>query len=154
MKPTERYKPAVAKDLLLFLAGAAWLVVGVLLLLRAFAWFEASPPANSAAGAGIGVVLGILVHRFGFIRIANKNVARILQMEGRRCLFAFIPWRSYVIIAVMIAMGALLRHSSVPRVYLGLLYTGIGMALAVSSLTYLRAYVAERRGTQTMPPTC
>ena len=49
-------------------------------------------------------------------------------------------WRSYLIVIVMIAMGIDLRHSPLPKPYLAVLYGGIGMALVLSSVRYLRHF--------------
>ena len=52
---------------------------------------------------------------------------------------------SYIIIAVMIIMGTLLRHSEIPKPYLAILYTGIGFALILSSIRYIRIFIKEIR---------
>jgi hypothetical protein len=93
--------------------------------------------------AGAGVVLALLVHHFGFLKIVDKNLERILPMHGMRCLFSFIPWKSYFIIAIMITMGATLRHSAIPKQYLAIVYLGIGLALILSSVRYIRVFFRE-----------
>ena len=64
-------------------------------------------------------------------------------MEGTKCVFSFMTWKSYVIVAVMVAMGALLRHSPIPKPYLAILYIGIGLALLLSSIRYLRVLLGQ-----------
>jgi len=59
-------------------------------------------------------------------------------MEGEKCVFSFMPWKSYLIITIMMATGFLLRNSPVPKLYLSVIYAGIGGALILSSLRYLR----------------
>ena len=78
-----------------------------------------------------------------YLKIVDKNIERILPMVDKKCLFSFITWKSYLIIIVMVAMGSLLRHSAIPKHYLAILYTGIGLALILSSLRYLRVFVQE-----------
>ena len=140
---TDRYKPAVTRNVLLFLAGIVWLLVGGMLVLLAGSWLSAAGEGSPYPPAGAGIALALLVHHFGFLKIANRNLARVLRMTGKKCLFAFVPWRSYLIIAVMIALGATLRHSAIPKRYLAILYLGIGLALALSSIRYLRIFVRE-----------
>ena len=136
----------------MFLAGFVWVCVGVMLLILASSWLSTAANANRAVFAGAGVVLALLVHHFGFLRIVNKNLRRILSMDGKKCLFAFIPWKSYLIIAVMIAMGMVLRHSAIPKQYLAVLYIGIGLALILSSVRYMRIFIREiRRQKQGLP---
>ncbi len=134
----EKYKPAVPQGVLLFLAGFVWLGVGAMLLSLAGAWLSVVPHAGYYASAG--GVLGLVAHRFAFSRIADRNLARLLPMDGKRCLFSFMPWKSYLTITVMITLGALLRHSTISREYLAVLYAGIGLALVLSGLRYMRAF--------------
>jgi len=95
--------------------------------------------------SGFGIVLALLVHHFGFLKIVDKNIERILPMVEKKCLFSFITWKSYMIILVMVALGTLLRHSAIPHQYLAILYTGIGLALILSSLRYIRVFIHEIR---------
>jgi hypothetical protein len=87
----------------------------------------------------------LLVHHFGFLKIVDKNIERILPMVDKKCLFSFITWKSYIIIMVMVALGTFLRHSAIPHRFLAILYTGIGLALILSSLRYLRVFLHEIR---------
>jgi hypothetical protein len=66
-------------------------------------------------------------------------------MDEKQCLFAFIPWKSYLMIALMITMGAILRHSSIPKPYLAILYTTIGLALILSSVRYIRTFFQVKK---------
>ena len=143
MRTRDKYKPAVTNSVLLFLAGAVWLCVGTVLVCLAFSWLSEAPNVNNYVFVGAGVVLGLLAHHFGFLRIADRNLERILPMKEKKCVFSFITWQSYLIIAVMIAMGTILRHSAIPKQYLAILYTGIGLALILSSVRYMRVFFEE-----------
>jgi len=139
----KKYKPAVPKAVLLLLAGGLWLSVGSMLLLLAISWLRDTAPINRYYFAGLGVVLALLVHHFAFLKIADKNLDRILPATERKCLFSFMPWKSYLVIPVMITLGIILRHSSVPKHYLAVLYIGIGLALVLSSVRYIRYFIKE-----------
>ena len=143
-----KIKPAVNKRVLLFLAGFMWLGVGTMLLFLSFSWLNAFRARGSFLFGGIGVIVALVVHHFGFLKIVDKNLGRILPMEGTKCVFSFITWKSYIIVAVMVAMGALLRHSPIPKPYLSILYIGIGMALLLSSVRYLRVLLSQIRKNQ------
>jgi len=145
MRKIDKYKPAVTKNLLLFLAGVVWLLVGIMLVFLAYTWLSASSDINIYLFAGAGVAIALFAHHFGFIKIANKNLNRILQMNGKKCLFAFVPWKSYLIIVIMITMGITLRHSAIPKPYLAILYIGIGLGLILSSMKYMRIFIREIR---------
>ena len=140
-----KIKPAVNKGVLLFLAGFMWLSVGTMLFFLSFSWLNAFQVHGSFLFGGIGVAVALVVHHFGFLKIVDKNLGRILPMEGTKCIFAFITWKSYIIVAVMVAMGILLRKSPIPKPYLSMLYLGIGLALILSSVRYLRALLSEIR---------
>jgi hypothetical protein len=138
-----KIKPAVNKRVLLFLAGFMWFGVGTILLFLSFSWLKAFQVHGSFLVGGIGVAVALVVHHFGFLKIVDKNLSRILPMEGTKCIFSFITWKSYIIVAVMVAMGALLRYSPIPKPYLSMLYIGIGLALILSSVRYLRVLLSQ-----------
>ena len=145
MRKIDLFKPAVTKSVLLLLAGSVWLCVGTMLLVLAHAWLSNAPGTIAIMFFGFGVVLALLVHHFGFLKIVDKNIERILPMVEKKCLFSFISWKSYIIILVMVALGTFLRHSAIPHRFLAILYTGIGLALILSSLRYLRVFLQEIR---------
>lgn len=143
MVEMDRYKPAVSNTILILVAGIVWICVGAMLMFLAFSWLSAETRVDMWLFSGAGILLALLVHHFGFLRIVDKNLRRLLQMSGKKCLFSFIPWRSYLIIAVMVALGAFLRHSVIPKKDLAILYIGIGLALVLSSVRYIRVCVGE-----------
>ena len=145
MRKINIYKPAVTKNVLLFLAGIIWVCVGTMLLFLAFSWLTKVSNINIYLFGGAGVILALLAHHFGFLKIVDKNLERILPMDEKKCLFSFMPWKSYLIIVVMISMGAILRHSMIPKQYLAILYTAIGLALILSSVRYMRIFFREIR---------
>ena len=136
----DKYKPTVTNTFLLFLAGIVWECVGIMLLFLAFSWLSITSNTDFYLYSGAGILLALLVHHFGFLKIVDKNLKRILQMNG---LFSFIPWKSYLVIVAMVAMGALLRHSMIPKKDLAILYIGIGLALILSSVRYVRVFHRE-----------
>ena len=138
-------KPAVASYLLLLIAGIVWFLVGCMLMSLAFSWLSKASNTNPHLFAVTGAVFALLIHHLGFLKIADRNLKRILVMRGKSCLFAFIPWKSYLIIAIMITMGAVLRHSIIPKHYLAVLYIAIGFALVLSSIRYIRVFIQEIR---------
>ena len=146
MRDIEKYKPAVTKTFLLLLAGIVWECVGILLLFLAFSWLSKTPNYDIYLYSGAGILLALLIHHFGFLKIVDRNLQRILLMDGKRCLFSFIPWKSYLVIAVMVAMGAVLRHSTIPKKSLAILYIAIGLALILSSIRYIRVFYTEISG--------
>jgi hypothetical protein len=142
----KKYKPAVTREVLLFLAWALWFCVGCLLLTYAIFWLMAAGTGHRVMCGGTGVLCALLVHHFGLLTVVDKNLARLQSGDGKKCLFSFMPWKSYLIIPVMIALGVLLRHSAIPKPYLAILYIGMGLALLLSSLRYLRYFLQALKG--------
>ncbi len=140
-----KIKPAVNTRVLLFLAGFMWLGVGATLLFLSFSWLNAFQANGSFLFGGLGIIMALIVHHFGFLKIVDKNLGRILPMEGTKCVFSFITWKSYIIVAVMVTMGSVLRHSSIPKTYLSTLYIGIGLALLLSSIRNKRVLLSHIR---------
>jgi hypothetical protein len=144
-KKIDRIKPAVDKSALIFLSFFVWVVVGTMLLLLAYSWLKASRGNSPFLFAGVGVGAALVIHHFGFLKIVDKNLGRIMPMEGKKCVFSFMTWKSYIMVAVMVTMGALLRHSAIPKTYLSILYIGIGLSLILSSIRYLRVLLSQLR---------
>jgi len=140
----ERFKPGVGKRVLLLLSGLMWMGVGVMLVILAYGWLTAKGGTIALVLGVIGLAASLVIHHFGFLKIVDKNLARILPMEGKRCLFSFQPWRSYFLILVMVGMGIGLRHSPLPKHYLAVIYTSIGMALILSSIRYLKVFITRQ----------
>jgi hypothetical protein len=133
-----RWKPGVHKNVLMLLAGLLWIGTGFMLDAWSYSWLKTEKVDALLAAAGVGFLLALLIHHFGFLRIVDKNLGRILPMEGRRCVFSFMPWKSYMLIFCMIFIGIVLRHLPIPKLVLSVLYIGIGTALILSSVRYLR----------------
>lgn len=137
----QKFDPAVDKKFLIAISGILWSVVGIVLCNLAAGWLSGSPGRSAlwlgAAGAG----LSLLIHHFGFLRIVDKNIERILSKSGKVCVFAFQPWKSYLLIIIMVGMGMFLRHSSLPKPYLAVIYIGFGGAMLLSSLRYHRNFI-------------
>jgi hypothetical protein len=131
-----KLRPAVPRNWLIATAGVMWSAVGVILCLMAYHWLATVVIKRPILFGLAGFLLALVVYYFGFSRIARKNIDRLFQYPDKVCFFAFQAWRSYLIIAIMAALGAFLRHSSISRQYLAVVYLTIGGALVLSSLHY------------------
>ncbi len=133
----KRFKPAVPKKVLLAFAGAMWCCVGIMLIIMAVHWLYDYDGNRWLFGVP-GVIAALIIHHFGFLKIVDKNLGRISRLPGKPCVFSFISWKSYIIIIIMVTMGITLRHSSIQKQYLSLIYLSIGFALFLSSIRYFR----------------
>ena len=133
-----KINPAADKKYLILLAGFAWCGAGAILIIFAVSWL------NNYQGRGVVIfyILGFLaampIHHFGFLKLADRNLKRLLLLTEKKCIFSFITWKSYLIIIIMVSLGITLRHSSIPKQYLSILYNGIGLGLFLSGIRYFR----------------
>lgn len=134
------YTPAVPRRWLFAVSGLLWSAVGIMLLTLAVHWLSHIDGGLALVLGATGAALGVVAYRLMFVKIARKNIARIEQRPDVTCFFAFQPWRSYGLMAFMIALGITLRHSSLPKYYLASIYTAIGGALFLASLTYFNRF--------------
>ncbi len=131
-------KPTVPKCWLFAASGVMWSAVGTMMCATAIGWLADGGIGRGMAFATAGLILAMLSVRWGFGRIAQKNIRRLRRLPDRGCFFAFQAWKSYLIIMVMIVLGVTLRHSSIPKHVLAVAYTAIGGALIVGSVDYYR----------------
>jgi hypothetical protein len=130
--------PSVNRRVLVMIAGVVWSLVGLALIGVGFLWLISSHK-NVIMSITIGIISGIVVYRYGFSKLAQKNLIRIFdQAQGKEkiCVFAFQNTRSYLIAASMMLIGYLLRHLPIPKLYLVPIYFAIGLGLFLSSLQY------------------
>jgi hypothetical protein len=132
----ERLTPTVHKRWLLILAGGTWMAVSFMLAAFAYSWLRPLPWSMAVPLAVGGILIAVTAYRLGFVSLALKNIKRIRQMSDGACLFAFMQWKSYPIIAIMVTGGVLLRHSAFPKPILAVIYLGMGGSLFLSSLHY------------------
>jgi hypothetical protein len=119
------------------IAGTMWCGVGIMLSVMAFRWLSGYG-GNAWLFAVSGVAFALIMRRFSFLKIAEKNLDRIAGLPTRPCIFSFISWRSWLLVAFMITLGITLRQSPMPKEYLAVIYMGIGMGLLLSGIRYFR----------------
>jgi len=139
----DKFKPAINKPFLLLLSGLMWFAVGIMLNTFAYNWLVSYGNGYAYLFALIGFLAALVIHHFGFLKLVDKNLGRISFLKDKPCVFSFMSWKSYIIVIVMVTMGIALRHSSIPKQYLSVLYIGIGIALILSSIRYFRKHISE-----------
>jgi hypothetical protein len=135
-----KLRPAVDKATLVFLAGFMWCGVGAMLISYSVMWLVPLTLISQTIFSLAGVALALPIYYFGFLRLANKNLNRLLPLAEKRCLFSFMTWKSYLLVPVMVSMGIFLRHSPIPKPYLSVIYSGIGLGLFLSGIWYFRFF--------------
>ena len=131
----------VDKRVLIFMAGLMWCGVGVMLIRYAISWLSLCNGKEQILFYSAGFLAAMPIHHFGFLKIADKNINRLLPLTEKKSPFSFMTPKSYLIVIVMVSMGIALRHSPIPKKYLSLLYNGIGLALFLSGIRYFRVFI-------------
>ena len=145
------FKIAASKNTQLFLAGFSWICVGIMLLNYSRMWLSQENQAAIVYPITLGILGALIAHHFGFLRIVDKILGRLMKKEEKTCVFSFISWKSYITIVFMVAMGIGLKHSAIPKKYLSGLYITIGGALILSSTRYMRVLYQITRKQQGKP---
>lgn len=140
-KKKTNFRPSVRKKYLILISGVIWILIGLLLNHYAFNWLKVNSYTNTYIYIVLGIVLALIIHHFGFLKVVNKNLGRIKTLNAETCAFAFMSWKSYLLVVIMMAMGIVLRHSTLSRRLLAVLYIGIGLALILSSIRYIRIFL-------------
>jgi hypothetical protein len=135
-----KFTPSADKGVLVFLAGTMWCGVGIMLVSLAVSWLSLLSFRESGIYYAAGFLAAMAIHHFGFLKIADKNLNRLLPLTEKKCLFSFMTWKSYIMVLIMVSMGITLRHSALPKRYLSILYNGIGLALFLSGIRYVRFF--------------
>jgi hypothetical protein len=136
-----RFTPFADKRVLVFLAGSMWCGVGIMLVNFGMKWASITSGNEKIVLYTTGFLAAMGIHHFGFLKVADKNLRRLLPLSQKRCVFSFMTWKSYILVAFMMTLGITLRHSSIPKPYLSVLYNGIGLALFLSGIRYFRFFV-------------
>ena len=140
-----RYNPTVKRSGLYLLAGAMWTGVGIMLCAMAVSWLSQDPSLGNLLLGLLGLAVAAAAYRALFANLALKNIRRINLTPDRACVFSFLEWKGYLIIAVMMTTGILLRNSSIPKPYLAVVYAAIGGALFLASLSYYAKFFRVKK---------
>ena len=149
----KKLNPAVSKYWLMVLAGLMWSMVGIMLCRLAYIWLAAVNWSLGLPLGSLGIISALAVYRYGFSKIARKNIARLCLLSDKTCIFAFQAWKSYLIVIFMIMLGIALRKLPIPRHFLAVIYSTIGGALFLSSFHfYLRIWRVKILKQPCLPP--
>jgi hypothetical protein len=143
----ENLTPAAPKSWLYALAFLMWSGVGIYLCSLTIEWLRPVQLGIRVLFIVSGIVLAILIARFGFSRFANGNIRRIQQYTKEKiCIFAFQQWSSYPLVIFMISLGIFLReYFPIPKPWLAMMYIGIGGSLFLASFLYLRELIFQKK---------
>ena len=141
----------VSKRTLLLVAGIVWLIAGgniAWLGIRSFAQMDQGMWWLLIIGAA---VVFTLFHIKVFSKMVGKHSNRIANYEADKIAIGrFFDKTGYLMMAIMMTGGISLRaFGLVPAWFVAFFYTGLGIALALSGVSFLIRFV--RRGNRPAP---
>jgi hypothetical protein len=140
-----KYKPAVPKRWLFFLAAAVWAYAAFRVFKLAILYVPEGP-----FPMWMEIVFGLIgfavFFNFVFLKVSRKYIQRIAAMEQKNpCLFAFFGWKSYLLIAVMASAGILFaRYEVIPVFMQGIFYIALSGSLFMSAMMFVNAGILYR----------
>lgn len=137
MNLLQTLKPAIPRRYLLFVAGVVWTFAGGMLLYKGISLFRMYRDFLWLKIA-VSIIAGGLFYLLLFSKISFKHAWRIINLKNENpCFFAFFNIRSYIMMAVMISSGVILRKTGVvsPE-YLSVLDVTMGIPLFLSALRF------------------
>lgn len=127
---TRLCKPGVPRTAHLFAAPFLWTVVGCLLMYRGYGWLD---PGRGRLLLALAWVLGTLKSLWVLDAVARRSIARIILLKDGTCLGAVYSWKTWLLVALMMISGIVLRQIIVPGPCIGILYCAVGWSLCFSS---------------------
>ena len=124
----------VPRVYILALSSFLWAVPAFLLLRRSLMWMSAS--GNAVVYVLVPfLVAGIVIgYAAWFRKIVLQNVQRIRSLPPRVAVWHISTPRGYVVVLLMVTLGALLRSSEIPRLFLAAPYALMGGFLFLGSV--------------------
>ena len=118
------------RHVLLGISAVLWTIPAAILLWRAAIWSG----GISLLSASIAAAVAGTTYFFWFSRIVVANIRRIRSLPDRSPFWTVLSVRGYVMIALMVTLGVVLRSSDLPRLYLAPPYALMGGCLLFGSI--------------------
>ncbi len=140
-----KLKPSVSKHTLLFIAGLAWTTAGGILAGRGLSYLVQHSQYLGWRLAG-GVIFGTLFYILLFAKISKKHIKRIKGLNiPYPCAFSFFNVRGYLMMAVMITGGIMLRRFDViNKVWLYNFFVTMGIPLLISASRFFYFWATNK----------
>jgi hypothetical protein len=141
----QKYKPSVSKHNLLFIAGLAWTTAGGILAGRGLSYLIQHGQHLGWRLFG-GLILGLIFYVLLFAKISRKHIKRIHGLNiPYPCAFSFFNFRGYLMMALMISGGIMLRKFDViNKEWLYNFYVTMGVPLLISASRFFWFWAAKK----------
>ena len=101
-----------------------------MLMIRGLGWIGLSLTCRLLF---IAVLVGTIKSLMVLDRSAKKNLSRIMMFDKKSCIGAVYPWKTWLLVILMMASGIALRSMTEPGLFLGTVYFAVGWGLLLSS---------------------
>lgn len=130
----------VNKRTLLLIACIVWSIAGFnIVRIGVLAY----PPYVTAINILLSILVFSIFQYFIFGKLVKKHTKRIHEYEEEKQFFLkFFDMKSFIIMAVMMTGGILLRSSNLaPDAFIAVFYTGLGASLLLAGLLFGKNYL-------------
>jgi len=135
----------VKKQCLLLIAGCVWMFAGFMVMKTGYPFLQKS--------TSLGLILlgASIIFLFFYLKIFSKLVRRheiriIGYEEDKVAFWKFFDRKQYVIIAIMMSGGILIRYYHlVPNWFIAFFYSGLGFALFSCGTRFVARYFKYER---------
>ena len=136
--------PTLPKNQLVLLAGLVWCVAGTMVCMVGLP-LQLTLAQRHLILVPLAASVFLVFYRFVFSRLVVKHTRRIrARTEERLPWWQFFNRSSWVVMGVMMGGGLVLRHSHLmPDWMIAFFYTGLGLALLVCGIRFLRVFVRK-----------
>lgn len=142
-----KFMPKVNRNSLLLLAGMVWFIVGfnIMRLGTSALLLNFTSPVLSVL---VSLLIFGLFFKLVFQKMVIKHCDRIKNYsEPKIMVFKFFDKKSYLIMALMIALGVTIRSSHLLNpLCLGIFYNGLGGSLISSGILFVVRYLGQYAG--------
>lgn len=136
---------AVKKQYLLLIAGCVWMFAGLMVIKTGYPFLQESTSLGLILlGASITFLIFYLKI---FSKLVRRHEIRVRDYEEDRVAFwRFFDKKQYVIIAIMMSGGILIRsYHLVPDWFIAFFYSGLGFALFSCGTRFVARYIKFER---------
>lgn len=135
----------IKKYRLLFIASFVWMIAGTMVLqIGVKAYLEIT---HKCVSLGIAIIVLFLFYKKIFLPLVIKNYRRIVTAETENMkIWQVFDTKGFFTMAIMMVGGVSLRMSHLlPYSFFASFYTGLGTALFLAGVTFMIAFLRERK---------
>ena len=123
---------------LFLIAGILWLIAGTMIM-KVGVPFLINDDKNSLLGLLGAIAIFLIFYIMIFSKYVNKHKNRILNDKREKMkIWEFFDKSSYILMIFMMSFGMALRFSGLlPNFFFEFFYSGLGLALSLSGISFL-----------------